>query len=144
MPACQIVTPHQSVIGFRYLWLKNVTGFNSAYHCAKCLKGKYVTEFGLNLKPNTTTSLNLCEGDIAYACGVASPFKWANNMHIAMRVSKGSTCSVKLYTGDTIQFDGFEQIPFTDQEAIKRFSHLGPSYLTCRNFHFGSDYFRQH
>lgn len=123
------------------MWLKEVTGFNPAHHCAKCLTGKYIVEYGLRMQANTSFYIPAKEGGVYYACGVASPYKWNRNMHLAMTGKQGSTCKVDLYTGDSIVFDGFEQINFDSNAATSLFSGRAASYLTCRNFQFGCHYF---
>ncbi len=141
MPSCQLISNNVCASGFRYLWLKHVTGFNPEYHCAKCLRGKYIDQFGLKMPANQSIPIDLPNESVVYACGVAWPYRWANNMHMAMRIKPHARCETTLYTGDKILFEGFEKIEFTDQKAKLTYPRFSASYLTCRNFQFGCHYF---
>ena len=123
------------------MWLKEVTGFDPSFHCAKCLKGRYLVEYGLHLKNANLIKLSAEEESVYYACGVASPYKWANNMHLAMKAKLGSICQINLYNGDTLTFSGFQKIDFNENVASSLFPEKNANYLTCRNFQFGSFWF---
>jgi hypothetical protein len=46
-------------------------------------------------------------------------------------------------TGDVIEIDGADYLPFDDAEARRRFPHRGEAFLSCRNFQFGAHHFRE-
>ena len=130
-----------AVTGWRYLWAKTVVGFRPGSHCAGCLRGSYELPFGLEMKAHSLIHLpGHVPGDILYFCGVASPYVWANNMHLAVRVT-GQDCDmarVDCYNGDTLTVLGAVAIPFDDKAALRDYPARGPAFLTCRNFQFGS------
>lgn len=132
-----------SIKGFRYLWLKKVTGFDSSVHCAKCLRGTYSKEFSPKIAVNTQMKLNYKEGDILYFCGVSAPYKWESNLHLVGVVKSGVKSVVSTYQGDLFTVEGFEQIVIEPSTAELRHPNLSQSFLTCRNFQFGSQHFEQ-
>lgn len=128
--------------GWRYLWLKKVDGFNPAVHCARCLVGSYDNRFGLKAPVNQDVELTGYKaGDLLYFCGVASPYVWANNAHLAGRIADGASSSIPLYTGDKLVVHGLEAVAIQAEPAKNRFPGLGAAYLTCRNFQFGVQMF---
>jgi phosphodiesterase/alkaline phosphatase D-like protein len=90
---------------------------------------------------NIDVDVPVTEGEVFYVCGVASPYKWANNAHLAVKVKAGAKCELALYTGDKIYVDGAEKIPFDDKKTLEKYGHLDKSFTTCRNFQFGVYYF---
>ena len=124
--------------GFRYFWLKRVTGFNPSVHCAGCLKGEYVKAVGLTLPAGADIPVPATAGDLFYLCGVASPYRWENNAHIALRARKDATATLTLYTGATVTITGAERVPFTDEAALQHYPGKGRAFLTCRNYQFGA------
>jgi hypothetical protein len=124
--------------GFRYFWMKSVEGFNASAHCATCLKGEYVKSVGLHLLASRPALVTAEEGTLFYLCGVAKPYAWAKNAHLAIRVRKGATCTLHLHTGQSITIMGGEQVPFDDKAAREHYSTKSSAYLTCRNFQFGA------
>ena len=124
---------------FRYLWLKYVTGFDLSQHCAKCLFGRYSTYFrigGSPMKHGIGLRLYEARADFYYLCGVTTPFRYADNMHLVFRYEKGS---------QVIYDDGKTQVVIQDaaQVEIKELPSydLDPhgalaEYNTCRNWRF--------
>lgn len=127
-----------TLFGFRYFWLKHVTGFNPAVHCATCLKGTYVKHFGVSLPADLDFPVRAVAGDLFYLCGVASPYKWENNAHLALRVRRDAVASVQLYTGAVVTVTGAEAVPFSDEQARLHYPDKGRAFLTCRNYQFGA------
>ncbi len=127
------------VLGFRYLWMKTVTGFLPRHHCARCLKGEYHPEFGPTMDVNARLgAVEYSEGTLLYICGVSSPYRWPQNLHLAGRVTAGAQAGTTVWTGDQLTVSGLERIPFDDRAARRRFPERGEDYLTCRNFQFGA------
>ena len=127
-------------MGWRYFWAKKVGAINRRVHCARCLVGPYERSVGVTMAVNRDirlTGYNV--GDILYVCAVASPHRWANNLHLAVQVTgdRNDTVRVRAYTGDGINLAGATQIAFDDTVAAREYGHLSASYLTCRNFQFG-------
>lgn len=143
MPTLTIHSNEDRFRGFRYFWLKRVTGFDPAVHCARCLKGHYVSEVGTAMPVNAPIHIEADPGDVLYLCGVSAPYVWARNFHLALRVEHGAAVRTGCYTGDVLSILGADFIAFDDTEARRRFPHLSEAYLTCRNFQFGAHHFRE-
>jgi len=90
---------------------------------------------------NTMISLTAADGDVLYLCGVSNPYRWNCNLHIAVRVKRGSIANVPTHTGDVITLVDCEKINFDDTAAARLFPDLGRSFLTCRNFQFGAYFY---
>ncbi len=129
--------------GWRHLWCKKVVGFDTANHCARCLIGTWENRFGLKAPINETVRLTgYKDGDLLYFCGVAAPWNWANNAHLAGRVTKGASSSIELHTGDRLTVEGLQQIAIDPEPAKLRFPDRDRSFLTCRNFQFAAQMFK--
>ena len=128
--------------GWKYFWAKNVRGFDPSVHCARCLIGSYEKKIGTRAPVNTEVDLiNHNVGDLLYVCGVAQPYKWANNFHMACRVT-GSMQDVAadlMAGGDAFIVRGAAKVPFDAETAQRQFAGRGKDYLTCRNFQFGAE-----
>ena len=125
---------------FRYLWLKNVTGVNLAQHCAKCLGGQYEKGIGGDTKEITDRTL---DGEIYYLCGVAVPYNWNNNFHLAFERCEGSTVEYES-NGIAVLIENAKRLPVVpdyipadDPNAHKK------AYSTCRNWQF-AHYYAKH
>lgn len=132
-----------AVTGWRHLWAKHVTGFVPSRHCAGCLKGSYEERFGRDMRVNDMIWLDRSPGDIIYFCGVSTPYDWANNLHLAVRVT-GKTqdlARLETYTGDELTVVGAAAIPFDNTTARLRYPDRGREFLTCRNFQFAASQF---
>jgi hypothetical protein len=131
-------TNRDQVRGWRYLWAKHAVGFAPSVHCARCLKGDYLNQFGKDMGVNVLTPIDLPAGELVYFCGVATPYVWANNLHLAVRVKPGASAVISAYNGDVIEVDGAEQVHFDDKEARRLFPERAEEFLTCRNFQFAA------
>lgn len=134
-------TTGANVAGFRHLWMKTVTRFDPANHCARCLVGAYEKSFGTRMAVNEAISAAYPAGTVLYLCGVSAPYRWEKNFHLAARVVPGKTIFAPLYNGDVLDIEGLEEIPFDDQAAREQHSSLGEAFLSCRNFQFGVHHF---
>lgn len=131
---------NEAILGWRYFWAKKVGAINPRVHCARCLVGPYERGIGITMAVNQDIRLTGSNvGDIIYVCGVASPHRWAHNLHLAVQVTgdRNDTVRVRAFTGDIINLAGATQIAFDDTVAAREYGHLSASYLTCRNFQFG-------
>jgi hypothetical protein len=127
---------------FMYLWLKKVEGFNDKVHCASCLKGKYSKVFGLKMTAGETVILPYEDGDILYFCGVAKPYRWENNMHLAGVVEAGHPAfELILHTGAKMIVENIRPMTIEAEPAERLYPQLPKAFLTCRNFQFGVQYY---
>ncbi len=118
---------------FKYLWLKTVEDVDLEQHCARCLIGSYDKRISTGIKETGEIAL---EDSIYYLCGVAIPFRWENNFHLAFRPSPGKSVHYES-NGITIDIEDAEQLPIS--EAYIDWTHPKArfkSYYTCRNWQF--------
>jgi hypothetical protein len=130
-----------SLAGWRYLWAKRVRGFRPGCHCAGCLTGSYEPAIGLSAPVNRVIELpGYAPGEIIYLCGVSTPYRWANNLHLPIRVTgeRDDIASAVCWQGDEITIAGAVRLQFTDEAARRDYPSRGPAFLTCRNFQFGA------
>jgi hypothetical protein len=142
MPTLTIHSDRSRLSGFRYFWLKTVRSFNPSVHCARCLVGDYHAQVKPDLVSGQEITLDYVEGTVLYLCGVSTPYRWANNLHLPMQVDAGVSFFLDAYTGDRVVMKGARFLPFDERAARQRFPHLGSHFLTCRNFQFGAHHFR--
>jgi hypothetical protein len=131
-------TSNDKIQGFRYLWLKTVEGFNPKVHCARCLTGTYSKLFSPRMLVNQTITEDYPEGMLLYFCGVSSPYRWNNNLHLAGKVTPGAVAEVEAYNGDKLIVTGLDAIAINSEPAAALYPTLGKEFLTCRNFQFGA------
>ena len=125
--------------GFRYFWAKKVVGFDPAEHCAKCLVGPWG-------KCSSTMQLGRWQpvelGAVAfYICGVAKPFRWENNFHLAF-VEGRDLLRVPTWNGFEVQVEGARRLEIP--ALPNGFGGRGAAFTTCRNFQFGVARFPKH
>lgn len=130
------LTIHQP---FRYLWLKYVTGVNLNFHCARCLKGEYSQK----IKPEPAMLRNI-EFDehpakILYLCGVAKPYNWSKNFHLAMIEQPGETFRLS-ENNITVEVVNAMPLPITTDamNAIEHPNRTQKAFATCRNWQFAN------
>ena len=136
-----VTTPGNQLKGFKYFWMKHVTGFDSSVHCARCLRGGYEQLVGTRMIVNEAIPLLVKPGAVLYLCGVSTPYRWDMNLHVAVEPHEGGVVAITTYTGDVITFHGAREIKFDDAAARSRFPGRGDAFLTCRNFQFGAHRF---
>lgn len=123
-----------------HLWMMVVTGFDASKHCLPCLKGRRVPI----AKTDGDFLLEGVEpGDLVYLCGVSRKFVWGENFHLPARFT-GHLCDSAVgagFKGGTAELVGFEPVSFDDKAARRLFPDRDASYLTCRNFQFGAQFF---
>ncbi len=123
---------------FRYFWLKYVTGVNLNVHCARCLKGEYSDKVRI---AGTFPLIQLDESpaSIVYLCGVALPYNWSKNFHLALRQSPGERFAVN-ELGVSMTVHNAVPLPIT-MDAVEAIDHPKrrlPRYHTCRNWQFAN------
>lgn len=122
---------------FKYLWLKTVRGVDLTQHCARCLIGEYDKRISPGKK--VICGLDL-KDSVYYLCGVALPYKWENNFHLAFRPSQGKALEYES-NGIKVIIKDAERLPisqnyidWTCPTASKK------QYNTCRNYQFAHWY----
>ena len=89
--------------------------------------------------PNTPIPEEYPDGMLLYFCGVSSPYRLENNLHLAGRVTPGAASTVvDSYNGDKLIVTGLEAIAINAEPAAELYPNLGKEFLTCRNFQFGA------
>jgi len=126
----------------KYTWAKYVEFFDDTNHCAKCLKGRWPREINETMPANTDIHLPLAEGKPFYICGVAYPWNYHHNMHLAVIGKAGAEARLELYTGDELIVKDAERYYFDEKAARELYPHKTEEYLTCRCFQFGVQYFK--
>ncbi len=118
---------------FKYLWLKKVEDIDLSVHCAKCLVGQYIN--AVNTKQKDYEDIELEDG-IYYLCGVALPYKWDNNFHLAFKYSEGNSITYE-NNGISIVIQNAIQLPIDEKyiDITDKHAHL-KTYRTCRNWQF--------
>lgn len=124
--------------GFKHLWLKSVVGFNPTCHCFHCLVGRREPRVFPRMAPGTTVPLDPSEAKFFYLCGVAYPWSWDNNLHLAVRVEPGSSTTAFAYNGCEFTVRGGVAVPIP--ALPDGFEGRPKSFTTCRNFQFGVAY----
>jgi hypothetical protein len=126
---------------FKYLWLKTVKDVDLSQHCARCLIGEYDNRINSNTKEEQDIELN--NGYIYYLCGVAYPYKWENNFHLAFRYKKGGM--IDYYSnGIHVVIEDAEALPIDEKYNNPLDKHIKiKAFYTCRNWQF-ANYFETH
>lgn len=135
------ITIDEGNVGFRHFWAKRVTGFDNSVHCAECLRGQRLPEVNTEFARGGLITLSMRPDSLVYICGVATPWNWSNNFHLALRVRTGSSCTSTFYTGARVEVTNGLAIPILDEAAKQLFPNLSADFLTCRNFQFGAQMF---
>lgn len=125
---------------FRYLWLKTVDRVLLSCHCAKCLVGEYDKNINNNVKHIENLKL---DNKVYYLCGVASPYKWENNFHLAFKPQEGSFINYSS-NGITIQIKDAIQLPISEKYIdISNKRACEKPFYSCRNWQF-AHYFKKY
>ncbi|MBS5134859.1 MAG: hypothetical protein KHZ05_05380 [Oscillospiraceae bacterium] len=118
---------------FKYIWLKTVEAVDLSQNCARSLIGEYDKRITPGRK--TVHGLDL-KDSVYYLCGVAQPFRWENNFHLAFRPAPGKSVHYES-NGIVVDIADAEQLPipedYIDMEHPKA---KIKAYRTCRNWQF--------
>lgn len=120
---------------FAYLWLKRVTDVDLTKHCAKCLIGEYDNR--LRNKIGIQSDMELSDG-IWYLCGVAKPYRWENNFHLAFASMPGTDISVE-NNGIAVTIEDAIVLPISEDyidDSLEQSSKK--AFRTCRNWQFAN------
>lgn len=125
---------------FAYLWLKSVKDVDLSQHCAKCLIGDYQKEVKGSTKQLDGVQLN---DNIYYLCGVARPFNWTDNFHLAFMHSPGNVLEYE-DKGIHVVIHDAVMLPVSDMFVDPQHPKAKlKTYHTCRNWQF-AHYFNQY
>jgi hypothetical protein len=139
----RLQSEREVLTGFsKYTWAKYVEAFDDKNHCAKCLKGRWPREINDKISANIDIYLPLDEGKPFYICGVAAPWNYRNNMHLAVVGKEGAEARLELYTGDVLIVKDAERYYFDDKVARKLYPDYADEFLTCRCFQYGAQFFK--
>ncbi|MGP1455778.1 MAG: hypothetical protein ACTTJ7_08515 [Treponema sp.] len=128
---------------FRYLWLKYITGVNLSAHCAGCFKGVYSKQISPTITNLENAELNECETNIFYLCGVATPYNWSKNFHLAFTKSAGDILDYSS-NGIHVVIENAKQLPISANDIDYSLKYAEKKeYYTCRNWQF-ANYLRKH
>lgn len=120
---------------FKYLWMKYVNGVDLSHHCANALKGSYSKIINPKVEQLVVKSLDEDFASFIYICGVATPYKWENNFHLAMMPKKHESIGIARNGIEITVHDAIE-IPITKLEEYHHPKGNVPAFNTCRNWQF--------
>lgn len=119
---------------YRWFWIKAVTGFDPRFHCARCLRGRWLHTTSTPWPADGRLVLTFRPGEVAYVCGVTR--RWSDNLHIAIDPWKpGEGAGVPMLGGGNLRVEGGAQLAIP--ELPDDWRGLGRSYTSCRCFRFG-------
>ncbi|RRR66034.1 MAG: hypothetical protein EI684_21445 [Candidatus Viridilinea halotolerans] len=129
--------PPRVLRGFSYFWLKYISDFNPAIHCAGCLSGSY-HDLGAPIILPARHILDAQRAPVFYLCGV-SETQWADNLHIPFVFAPGEEVVTSTYHGVAIHIANARRlaIPWIEDG----WQDFPRSYTTCRNWQFGVAHF---
>ena len=93
---------------------------------------------GVDMRAGVDLQFESAAGDLFYLCGVATPYQWANNTHLAFRATPGGVARLTLFNGGLVTVANAAPVLFTDARALEFYPGKGKAFLTCRNFQFGA------
>nr|WP_302577923.1 hypothetical protein [Methanobrevibacter arboriphilus] len=121
---------------FRYLWLKYILKTRLSVHCATCLVGEYSKHISPQLKSKENIILNEAPAKAYYLCGVASPYNWNKNFHLAFIEKEREIININ-ENGIEICIENAKRIPITVDDIDWDYKHANKKeYNTCRNWQF--------
>lgn len=125
---------------FAYLWLKEVIDVDLSQHCAKSLIGSYNTNINASIKHIENLEIS---DKVHYLCGVAVPYKWNNNFHLAFKYSPGNILDY-VSNGIHVMIQDAEMLPISPDYIDPHDPNIKKkTYRTCRNWQF-AHYFAKH
>lgn len=120
-----------SLNGFRYWWLKEVSGYRYDVHCQACLLGNLDRRFNPHLPVGRRIEVN---GPLVYLCGVSNDYSLKKNFHAPAELAVGESFNIWTYNGFCVHFQNARLIPIEPlPDGWHGRSHL---FTRCRNFQF--------
>lgn len=131
-----IIRKFESKNKWNYLWGKYITGINLNVHCAKSLLGDYSKLIDKDKLIGSDLRLDEFDSDIFYLCGVARPYNWHNNFHLALRYKEGNNI-IANRNGLYLEIENAEELPidFNFDKCDNELKYK-KAYGTCRNWQF--------
>lgn len=134
------LAPANCVVGFIHLWAVYVRGFDSRYHCQRCLKGRVSRRITTSSTPVGSDLLLDEDGTYSavYLCGVARgprKLRALNNVHLPLENDVGSSYERRTYNGYIVQVTNARRLEIPELPVGWR--GLPEAYLRCCNFRFG-------
>jgi hypothetical protein len=127
---------------YRYLWLKYVTGVNTTHHCAKGLIGEYSKRIHKDIKGYVNEPLDEQEGKVYYLCGVTTPYRHQDNLHVAFKLKEGSSFILQNDKLD-IYVENAEVVTFGEYSIDQNHPKANvKEFNTCRNWQFAHEWER--
>lgn len=123
--------PSETLVGFKFFWLKSVRDTRLEVHCARCLVGPYDRRISRQMRTGQAIPL---VGPLVYLCGV-SP-RWTTNLHVAAALQPGGRFEVETYNGFAAQFVNARRIEI--ESLDDGYLGLDRTFTTCRNFQFAT------
>lgn len=127
---------------FKYLWLKSVIDVDLDSHCAKCLVGKYCKDIKVGQGQYSNIIL---DENIYCLCGVALPFNYYNNFHLAFKAQKGEFFNFS-DKGISVEIQNAVRLPISELYVDNDHPNSKKkAFYTCRNWqfaHYFNDYLR--
>lgn len=124
-------------------WLKYVTGVDLSKHCIYCLlgsKSKKVDKSLLRGPKELHVELNEARAPFLYLCGVAYPYVWDTNFHLAFRPKEGAIAKVENGIHSVVIANA-EQVTFCEADCDPNDRNFkNPMFRTCRNWQFANRY----
>ena len=125
---------------FKYLWLKSVEGVDLTQHCARCIVGKSSKAVSNTMKE--AADIELGDG-IYYLCGVALPYNWNRNFHLAICARIGHNFTYE-HNGIRVEIEDGEPLPISPEYIDAGDKHANTkAFNTCRNWQF-AHYYAKH
>lgn len=123
---------------FRYIWLKYIVDHDLNTHCASSLIGEYSKRISAKTVEGYNLTLDEHPHRVMYLCGVAYPFVWGNNFHLAFRYKKGEILRYS-DNGIEVEIQNAERIYFSEKDIDTTHKKAKfKSYNTCRNWQFAN------
>ena len=131
---------NERLSGYKYFWMKSVVGFDPANHCAKCLKGAWMSGVTPRMIINRPIELKPWNSSVVgYLCGVAEGHEWAKNLHLPFERTPGNVERMTLVGGEKLTLVNGRRLEIP---ALPRgWAGLGSRFTTCRNFQFAVSHF---
>lgn len=118
---------------FKFLWMKTVRSVDLSVHCAKCLLGTWDSRISHEKKVIENIELYNC---VYYICGVAYPWCWSKNFHLAFEPCEGENIDFDCNQVHIV-IEGARALPILEENIDPLDPHIKEDiYRTCRNWQF--------
>ena len=119
---------------YRWFWIRAVTGFDPRFHCARCLRGRWLHRTSTPWPADGRLVFAFRPGEVAYVCGVTR--RWSDNLHVAIDPwTPGEGAEAPMLGGGVLCIEGGIRLEIPALPDGWR--GLGREFTKCRNFQFG-------